>query len=126
MCHILWMTGRSAEALTFGENAPALAESLGDVRLHVVGNLYLGATCMWMGNFRRAEDLFLKVVQWLEGGLSQERFGLTAFPAMAVRSFLTLMFRWLIVEGSWSQSRASQQSWTAAGKGSSGASLKSS
>ncbi len=94
MCHILWMTGRSAEALTFGENAQALAGSLGDVPLQIVGNLYLGATCMWMGDFRRAEDLFLKVVQWLEGGLSQERFGLTAFPAMAVRSFLTLMFAW--------------------------------
>lgn len=36
---------------------------------------------------------------------------------------LRLMFRWAVVEGVWSQRRASQQSCTAAGKGLSGASL---
>jgi hypothetical protein len=36
---------------------------------------------------------------------------------------LRLMFKWVIVEGVCSQRRASQQSWTAAGKGFSGASL---
>jgi tetratricopeptide (TPR) repeat protein len=95
MCHHLWMTGHPTEALPFGQNAQAIAESLGDVPLQVMGNLQLGAACMWTGDYRRAEDLLLKVLRLLEGDLSRERFGLLAgIPAVAVRSYLTLTFAW--------------------------------
>jgi tetratricopeptide (TPR) repeat protein len=94
MCHTLWMTGHSTKVLTFGQNAQAIAESLGDLPLQVMGNFYVGAGRMWMGDYRQAEDLFLKVVQRLEGELSRERFDQTAFPAVIVRCYLTLMFAW--------------------------------
>jgi tetratricopeptide (TPR) repeat protein len=95
MCHHLWMTGHPTEALTFGQNAQAIGESLGAVPLQVMGNLQLGAACMWTGDYRRAEDLLLKVLRLLEGDLSRERFGvLPGIPAVAVRSYLTLTFAW--------------------------------
>jgi tetratricopeptide (TPR) repeat protein len=70
MCHNLWMTGHPTEALGFGQSAQALAESLGDVPLQVTGNLYFGVACLGTGDYRRAEDLLLKVLQLLEGELS--------------------------------------------------------
>jgi tetratricopeptide (TPR) repeat protein len=92
MCQILWETGHATEALVFGRNALALAESLGDAPLQVKGNLYLGATCQSTGDYRQAEDLLLKVLQLLEGGLSRERLGLTGFPAVMARCHLTRVF----------------------------------
>ncbi|MBI1777052.1 MAG: AAA family ATPase [Proteobacteria bacterium] len=87
MCHNLWMTGHPTEAVAFGESAQAIAESLGDVPLLVTGNLYLGAACMWMGDYRRAEDLLLKVLRLLEG---DQQLGLDRRSAERVRSYLTL------------------------------------
>jgi tetratricopeptide (TPR) repeat protein len=92
LCHNLWMTGHPTEALVFGQNAQALAESLRDVPLQVTGNLYLGVACLGTGDYRRAEDPLLKVLQLLEGKLSRERFGLAGFPAVIARSYLTLIF----------------------------------
>ena len=85
LCHNLWMTGHPTEALAFGQSAQAIAESLGDVPLQVTGNLYLGAACLGTGDYRRAEELLLKVLQLLEGDLSRERFGLAGFPAVMAR-----------------------------------------
>ena len=42
MCLNLWNTGHPREALAFGQNARAIAESLGDVALQVMANLHLG------------------------------------------------------------------------------------
>ncbi len=87
LCQHLWMTGHPTEALTFGQNAQALAESLGDVPLQVTGNLYLGVACLGTGDYRRAEDLLRKVLPWLEG--SRERFGLAGFPAVMACGYVT-------------------------------------
>ncbi len=92
LCHGLWMTGHLTEALTPGQNAQAIAESLGDVPLQVTGNLHLGAACVYTGDYRRAEDLLLKVLQLLEGDRGRERFGQSAFPAVNARSHLTWGF----------------------------------
>jgi class 3 adenylate cyclase/tetratricopeptide (TPR) repeat protein len=92
LCHNLWLTGHATEALTFGQNAQAIAESLGDVPLQVTGNWYLGAACVWTGDYRRAEDHLLKALQLLEGDRSPVRFGQSAFPAASVRSHLTWGF----------------------------------
>ena len=56
------------------------------------GNLYFGVACIWTGDYRRAEDLLLKVLQLLEGDLSRERFGLAGFPAVMARCYLTWVF----------------------------------
>jgi tetratricopeptide (TPR) repeat protein len=87
-CHNLNMTGHPTEALGFGQRAQAIAESLGDIPLQVTGNLYLGGACLRTGDYRRAEDLLLKVLRLLEGDLSQERFGLAGFPAVMARFYL--------------------------------------
>jgi tetratricopeptide (TPR) repeat protein len=92
MCHNLWATGHPTEALRFGQRAQALAESLGDVPLQVTGNLYFGVAGLGTGNYRRAEELLLQVLQSLEGDLSRERFGLSAFPAVMARCYLTWAF----------------------------------
>ena len=89
MCHILGLVGDLTEVIAIGQNAQTLAESLGDVPLQVTGNLYLGAAYLWTGDYRRAEDLFLNVLRLLEGELSRERFGLTGFPAVIARAYLT-------------------------------------
>jgi class 3 adenylate cyclase/tetratricopeptide (TPR) repeat protein len=92
MCHNLVMTGRSTEALSFGQNALVIAGSLGDVPLQVTGNLYLGVACLRTDDYRQAEDLFLKVLHLLEGDRSRERFGQPGFPAVMARCYVTWVF----------------------------------
>jgi tetratricopeptide (TPR) repeat protein len=48
--------------------------------------------CLWTGDYRRAEDLLLQVLPWLEGVPSRERFGLVGFPATTVRFYLAWVF----------------------------------
>jgi class 3 adenylate cyclase/tetratricopeptide (TPR) repeat protein len=88
MCHNLNMTGRPTEALEFGQRAHAIGESLGDVPLQVTGNLYLGGACLRTGDYRRAEELLLKVLQLLDGNRGRERLGLAGFPAVMARFYL--------------------------------------
>jgi tetratricopeptide (TPR) repeat protein len=92
MCQTLGLSGKPAEALAFGEQALALAESLGDVPLQVKGSLYIGATCLWTGDYRRAEQLLLKILSLLEGELSLEQFGLTGFPAISAICYLIRIY----------------------------------
>ncbi len=92
LCHYFWIIGHPTEALGFGQTARTVAELLRDVALQVTGNLYLGLACLGTGDYRRAEGLFLQVLQLLEGDLSQERFGQTAFPAVTARGSLTWTF----------------------------------
>jgi tetratricopeptide (TPR) repeat protein len=92
MCLNLHMTGHPTEALTFGQHAQAMAQSLRDVPLQVTGTHYLGVACLYTGNYRRAEELLLNVLQLLEGDLSRERLGLAGFPAVLARGQLTWVF----------------------------------
>jgi class 3 adenylate cyclase/tetratricopeptide (TPR) repeat protein len=92
LCHNLWITGHPTDALAFGQNAQAIAESLADVPLQVTGNLYLGVARLGTGDYRQAEDLLRNVLQLLEGALSRERFGLAGFPAVMARCYLTWVF----------------------------------
>jgi class 3 adenylate cyclase/tetratricopeptide (TPR) repeat protein len=89
MCHNLFMTGHLTEALAVGQSAQAIAEALEDVPLQVTGNLYFGVACLGTGDYRRAEDLLLKVLLLLGGERSRERFGLPGFPAVMTRCYLT-------------------------------------
>jgi len=89
LCHNLRETGHPTEALAFGQSAHAIAESIGDVRLQVAGNMYLGSACIWTGDFRQAEQLFSKALEVLKGDLIRERFGLAGFPAVLLRSYST-------------------------------------
>jgi class 3 adenylate cyclase len=92
MCQTLALVGRPAEAIEFGKNAKTLAESLADVPLQVLANLYLGGAHLRTGDYRRAEDLSLKVLQLLEGELGRERSGLVGFAGGTARGYLTWIF----------------------------------
>jgi predicted ATPase len=65
LCRNAFMAGHLREAREFGERSVALAKSLGDVSLEVLGSLYFGASCFHLGDYSRAEDLLLKVLQCL-------------------------------------------------------------
>jgi class 3 adenylate cyclase/tetratricopeptide (TPR) repeat protein len=92
MCIHLWMMGHPTKALAFGEKAQAIAESLGDVPLQVTGSLYLGVACFRTADYRRAEDLLLRVLRLLEGDLRRERLGQAGFPAVVARCYLAWLF----------------------------------
>ena len=92
LCHNHQIAAHPTEALAFGQRAQAIGESLGDVPLQVTGTLYYGVACLATGDYRRAEDLLLKVPQLLEGDLGRERLGLVGFPAVLVRCFLAWGF----------------------------------
>jgi tetratricopeptide (TPR) repeat protein len=92
MCHTLVLDGRPTEALSFGQSARALAESLGDRPLQVMGSLYLGEAHVVAGDHRRAEDRLLDVLRLLEGDLSREWLGMTGFPGVMARSYLAMIF----------------------------------
>jgi class 3 adenylate cyclase/tetratricopeptide (TPR) repeat protein len=87
MCHTSFLSGDSKKARRFGDNATAIAQTLENFPLKVAANLYAGAAYFASGEFRRAADFGRSVVQWLEGDLSRERFGLSAFPAVYARWF---------------------------------------
>ena len=89
LCQHFILTGHPKEALGFGQSAQAIAESLRDVPLQVTGTLYFGAACIYVGDYRQAEDLLLEVLRLLEGDLSRERLGLAGFPILMARSYLT-------------------------------------
>jgi len=85
-----WMTGRPADASTFGRSALAIAEARGDHTLRVAASTYLGYACLAAGDYAGAIDLLRRSVRWLKGDLSRERFGNVPFPAAAVPSFLAV------------------------------------
>jgi tetratricopeptide (TPR) repeat protein len=89
MCHNLREAGSVQEALTYGRSAQAIAESLTDQPLWVTANINLGATCVYAGDYRRADDHLQRVLRWLSGDRSRERFGQAGFPAVVAHAYLT-------------------------------------
>jgi tetratricopeptide (TPR) repeat protein len=94
LCHIHINSGHPREAIGFGQNAQAIAESLGDVALQVTATLNLGWAYHFAGDDRSAEPLIRKVLGLLEGDRRRERFGQTIFPAVAALGYLT----WILAE----------------------------
>jgi class 3 adenylate cyclase len=94
LCRNAFMAGLLREAREFGERALVVAESLGDLSLDVPASLYFGAACFHLGDYSRAEDLLLKVLQSLDGARRGERFGLAGFPAVIALGFLA----WLLAD----------------------------
>ncbi|MBV9632719.1 MAG: AAA family ATPase [Xanthobacteraceae bacterium] len=94
LCRNAFMAGRLREAREFGERALVLAKSINNVPLDVMASLYFGAVCFHLGDYARAEDLLLKVLQSLDGDRRRERFGLAGFPAVIALGFLA----WLLAD----------------------------
>ena len=94
LCNVHITSGHPREAIRFGQNAQAIAESIGDLALQVTANLNLGWAYHFAADDRSAEQLIRKVLGLLEGDRRRERFGQTAFPAVAALGYLT----WILAE----------------------------
>ncbi len=87
MCYYL-LPYDPAEGRTFGTNARAIGEMLGDLPLQVAANYYVGLACHYTGDYRQAEEAFRNAMGLLKGDPSQERCGLVGFPVAVSRSWL--------------------------------------
>jgi tetratricopeptide (TPR) repeat protein len=76
--------------LRFGQSARAIADKLGDLRLQVAADYYVGLACYNAGDYRQATVAFHSANRLLDGGLSQEHCGLAGFPASMSRSWLAI------------------------------------
>jgi tetratricopeptide (TPR) repeat protein len=88
MCRYFTMMEDHEGAVEFGQQALAVAESLGDVTLRVMANHYLGMAYHTLGDHRRALGLLRSNVESLIGDLLRERFGIAGPPAVLSRNWL--------------------------------------
>ncbi|MDU8914019.1 AAA family ATPase [Aestuariicoccus sp. MJ-SS9] len=89
MCQSLWLSGKSKEAIKFGEEARSLATSLEDPRLLVEATLLLGTNFFTVTDYRKAERLFLDVLELLDEGPIDKPFVVMQIPDITARSYLT-------------------------------------
>ncbi len=97
-----WVTGGHAtDVRTFAQQVEAIAETLGDLPLQVVAQYYLLLACHTSGDYRATELGCRRLMQFLQGDRTRERFGLAAFPAVLSRAYLarTLAERGVFDEG---------------------------
>ena len=92
--HVLWLTGRSAEARRVGERAVATAATVDQPPLWIAANYYSGIACVVTGEFTAAEAFFGTVLETTRADLAGERFGPFGFPAVLSRTWLV----WLLAE----------------------------
>jgi DNA-binding NtrC family response regulator/tetratricopeptide (TPR) repeat protein len=85
---LLWVVGRSAEAVTSAERTLEIAEALDDFALGIVGRYFLGASCTAVGEYRRGEQILRRNIEALREEVGRQAFGLTASPAVHARSHL--------------------------------------
>ena len=88
MCQYFWATGDQEQALAAGHRALAFAETLRDVALQAIANLYLGQAYQTLGDIRPALECWRRSVTALEGALRWERLGLPYLPAVFARMAL--------------------------------------
>jgi class 3 adenylate cyclase/tetratricopeptide (TPR) repeat protein len=94
MSHYFWLTGHSADARRFGQDAHAIAESLDDALLGAAATTYLGLGCLTSGDYRQADGFFRNVLASLSGERKLERCGLPFFPVPACNALLA----WALAE----------------------------
>lgn len=90
----LWQIGRSAEARAAANNALTINTSPQDLSLEIGANFYLGCAVVTSGDCRKAETIFQKVSDSLDGDLSRQRCGLPFVPSVVARSWLV----WALAE----------------------------
>jgi class 3 adenylate cyclase/tetratricopeptide (TPR) repeat protein len=70
-------------AIESGQHALAIATTLGDVRLQVGSNLYLGQVYHALGDYQRAVDYLRRNVEALESDVFLERLGMAGLPVVS-------------------------------------------
>ncbi len=92
--HHFLVTGNAEEARRYGLRAFNIAETLDDIPLRVPVELYLGAACLGVAEFREADEHLGRTVRLLQGVMARERFGLHGYPAVIARSYMA----WALAE----------------------------
>ncbi len=87
MCRYLREMGDHDSAVAAGQQALAVAETLGDVALQVMAQQFLGVAYYALGDHRRAMGVLRSNVESLAGDLLRESFGLVGYPAVNSRSW---------------------------------------
>src|SRR5262249_43989474 len=75
-------------AIESGQRALAIAQSVNDLGIQVVANLYVGHDYFHLGDYRQATEFLRQSVEDLHGNQTGERFGLASLPAVGSRLFL--------------------------------------
>jgi tetratricopeptide (TPR) repeat protein len=88
MCRYLREMGDHDSAVESGQQALAIAETLGDFALQVMAQHSLGVAYHTLGDYRRAMGVLRKNVESLAGDLIRERFGQAGLPAVVSRAWL--------------------------------------
>jgi tetratricopeptide (TPR) repeat protein len=101
-----WWVGEHARAIEAGRRAVALAESLGDTAIWVVGSYYLAMAHIATGEHRQGAAILQQTTARLTGPLVRERFGGAGYPATMTRAWLA----WSLAElGEFAEAMASAQ-----------------
>ncbi len=85
--HYFWITAQAAESRACSDEALAAAKAVGDARLEVLANNYLGYLARTAGEYRRAADFFRTMIRLTDGALQSERIG-PNYPAAIARCLL--------------------------------------
>jgi tetratricopeptide (TPR) repeat protein len=88
MANELWGAGDPQRAVEVGQQALALARTLGDMALQVVLHFFLGRAYHAVGDYPQAIDFLRQTLVSLEGALLRERFDLSGLPSVMSRALL--------------------------------------
>jgi predicted ATPase/class 3 adenylate cyclase len=83
------MVGEPEHALMSGQRALAIATALGDLRLTVTAQHFLGYVYQELRDYQQAIEYYQKNVVCLQGELLHERFGMDGLASVVSRSYLT-------------------------------------
>jgi class 3 adenylate cyclase/tetratricopeptide (TPR) repeat protein len=81
--------GRASDIRAFAKEVEAIGAALGDLPLQVAGQYYHFCLAALLGDHRGTERHCRAVMDALPGGLSHERYGLVAYPAVMAGAFLS-------------------------------------
>jgi tetratricopeptide (TPR) repeat protein len=85
--HYLWIMGNPTASGKSAWSAEEHAEQLQDVRLRLAAHFYQGLAHVTLGEYGRAEEIFVDLSRALEGDLGRERFGVTGYPAVLTPAY---------------------------------------
>ncbi|MGH3116494.1 MAG: AAA family ATPase [Gaiellales bacterium] len=83
LANCYYLMGNQDQAIQSGQRALAIATALGDFRLQVGANLYLGLAYGLSGAMRRAIEFFKRNIELLRTDQSHERLGMAGLPVVS-------------------------------------------
>jgi tetratricopeptide (TPR) repeat protein len=85
-----WVMGDYAPALEAAQQTRTIGLDLGDASLQVYANSALGWTYHSLGEYRHGIECASQVVEFLQGDLIWQQFGIPSLPAVGARTWLAL------------------------------------